>query len=58
MLNRFACGDAAATGSGPHFENLSISGLGGTEDCDSNCFQITVAQYVDKVPCKFRGCQR
>lgn len=31
--------------------------LHGSEDCDNSCFQITVAQDVDKVLCKFKGCQ-
>lgn len=30
----------------------------GTKDCDNLCFQITVAQVVDQVLCKFKGCQR
>lgn len=37
---------AAAAGSGPHIENLSVSAAGGTENCDNSCFQITVAQGV------------
>lgn len=42
-----------APGSAPHFENLSVPAADGAENCDNNCFQITVAQGV-----RFKGCQR